>query len=62
MNSLGTSVIVKPRKSLIWVETINTAMPFVKPMTIGRGMNFTAVPRPVNAMTSRMTPAIIVTM
>jgi hypothetical protein len=34
-----------------------TAMPFVKPTTTGRGMNLTAVPKPVAPKTSRMIPA-----
>ena len=38
-----------PRKSLICVEAISSAMPLVKPRTTGRGMNFTAWPRPVTA-------------
>jgi hypothetical protein len=37
------------------------AMPFVKPMVTGRGMYFTAVPKPVTAMSMRITPAIMVT-
>ena len=40
---------------------MSRAMPLVKPITTGRGMNFTAVPRPVSASTIRITPAIIVT-
>ncbi len=61
-NSLGESGSVRPRKSLIWVEAISTAMPFVNPSTTGRGMNLTACPRPVTARNTRITPAIIVTM
>src|ERR1700677_2165598 len=34
-----------------------TAMPFVKPTTTGRGMNLTAVPKPVAPKISRMIPA-----
>ena len=45
-NSLGGSVSERPRKSLIWVDAISSAMPFVKPITIGRGMNFTARAEP----------------
>src|SRR5207244_1355411 len=33
------------------------AMPFVKPTTTGRGMNLTAVPRPVAPKNNRKTPA-----
>ena len=38
------------------------AMPLVKPMTTMRGMKRTAAPRPVKPMTSRMIPAMRVTM
>ncbi len=34
MNPEGTS-IVNPKKSFIWVENIVTAIPLVKPTTIG---------------------------
>ena len=51
-----------PKKSLICVLAITTAMPFVKPMTTGRGMNWTAVPMPVRPMITSSTPAIIVHM
>ncbi len=37
-------------------------MPLVNPITIGRGMNFTAEPMPVRPMIIRMTPAITVHM
>jgi hypothetical protein len=43
-NSLGTASVSRPRKSLICVEAMRMAMPFVKPMVTGRGMYFTAVP------------------
>lgn len=63
MNSPGTaSSSVMPKKSLSWVLAITSAMPLVKPMTTGRGMNLTAVPVPVSPMMTRMTPAIIVHM
>ena len=52
----------QPRKSLICVLAMSTAMPLVKPTTTGRGMNRTAVPMPVAPSTTRMTPAIIVHM
>ncbi len=35
-NSLGTGGVVRPRKSLIWVEAMRIAMPLVKPMVTGR--------------------------
>ena len=61
-NSLGTRRCCRPRKSLICVEAISRAMPLVKPRTTGRGMNLTACAEAGDAPgTSRMTPAIIVT-
>ncbi len=62
MNSPVFSEIVRPRKSRICVLAMSTAMPFVNPTTTGRGMNFTAVPVPVSAATTSITPAIIVHM
>ena len=61
-NSPGTSAIRSPKKSLIWVLAIRTAMPLVKPTTTGRGMNLTVDPRPVSPMMTSRTPAIIVHM
>ncbi len=51
-----------PRKSRICVLAIRTAMPLVKPMTTGRGMNLTAAPMPVTPSMTSITPAIIVHM
>ncbi len=51
-----------PKKSLIWVLAIITAIPFVNPTTTGRGMNFTALPNPVKPNATRITPAISVHM
>ena len=59
-NSLGTGLTVRPKKSLICVEAISTAMPLVNPIVTDRGMNRTAVPRPVMPMTISITPAIAV--
>ena len=53
-NSPGTLSRCRPKKSLIWVLAMSTAMPLVKPITTGRGMNFTAVPMPVTPRTTRM--------
>ena len=39
-----------PKKSLICVLAMTSAMPLVKPMTTGRGMKRTAVPVPVRPM------------
>ncbi len=47
---------------MICVLAITSAMPFVKPITTGRGMNRTAVPVPVSPMMTSSTPAIIVHM
>ena len=63
MNSPGTvSDVVIPKKSFNCVLAMTSAMPFVKPMTTGRGMNRTAVPVPVIPMMNRTSPAIIVDM
>ena len=51
-----------PRKSLIWVLAISTAMPLVNPITTGRGMYRTADPSPVTPSSRIITPAIIVHM
>ena len=61
-NSPGTLSICNPKKSLICVLAMSTAMPFVNPITTGRGMNLTAVPKPVAPKIIRSTPAIIVHM
>ncbi len=51
-----------PKKSFTCVLAIRMAMPLVNPMTMGRGINFTAEPMPVRPMITRMTPAITVHM
>ena len=61
-NSAGMAPISRPKKSLICVLAMSTAMPFVKPMTTGRGRYLTAFPMPLAPSTIRMTPAIIVHM
>ena len=61
-NSPGTFCKVKPKKSLICVLAISTAMPLVNPITTGRGMNFTAVPIPVAPKITSKMPAITVHM
>jgi hypothetical protein len=53
---------VIPKKSLICVLAMTSAMPLVNPMTTGLGMKRTAVPDPVSPMITRTTPAIIVHM
>ena len=60
-NSLGTGGVFMPKKSLIWVEAISSAMPLVKPIVTGRGMYLTAAPRPVKPMMSSRKPAMIPT-
>ena len=62
MNSPRCTVPCSPRKSRIWVLAISTAIPFVKPMTTGRGMNRIALPLFVKPRMMRITPAIIVHM
>ena len=59
-NSLGTVADESPKKSLICVDAISTAIPLVNPMVTDRGMNRTAVPRPVSPITIRITPAMAV--
>jgi len=61
-NSPGTDPRSTPKKSRSCVLAMSTAIPFVKPITTGRGMNLTADPIPVRPMTTSMTPAIIVHM
>ena len=61
-NSPGTLSSFRPKKSLICVLAIRIAMPLVNPMTIGRGMNFTAEPMPVSPMMMSINPAITVHM
>src|SRR5258708_4862283 len=61
-NSPGTLSIFNPKKSLSCLLAIITAMPLVKPTTTGRGMNFTAVPKPVTPRISSRRPAIRVDM
>ena len=41
---------------------MSTAMPLVNPITTGRGMYFTAVPRPLNPRAASIIPDIIVHM
>ena len=60
MNSDGTFSTCKPKKSLIWVEKISTAMPLVNPMVTGYGMNLIIEPSLTAPMTNRNTPAMIV--
>ena len=59
-NSPGTFSTVRPRKSLICVLAMRTAMPLVKPMTTGRGMYLTTDPSPVTPRRTSITPAIMV--
>ena len=61
-NSPGTLSMCSPKKSLICVLAMITAMPLVNPTTTGRGMNFTAFPRPVMPRNTSITPAISVHM
>ncbi len=61
-NSEGTSASCSPKKSRICVLAISTAIPFVNPITTGRGRYLTAVPIPLMPRMTSITPAIIVTM
>ena len=61
-NSPGTLSTLRPKKSLICVLAMMTAMPFVNPTTTGRGIYFTAVPRPVMPRMTSITPAMSVHM
>jgi hypothetical protein len=49
-NTPGTFSSFRPKKSFTCVLAIRMAMPLVKPMTMGRGMYFTAEPMPVSPM------------
>ncbi len=60
IKSPGIVSIFRPQKSLICVLAISTAMPLVKPIVTGRGMNLTIEPSPVSPSSKRITPASIV--
>ncbi len=60
--SPGTCSAAMPKKSFIWVLAMSRAMPFVKPIMTGRGMNRTAVPSPADPAATSSSPAIIVHM
>ena len=59
MNPEGTSISI-PRKSLICVEKIVSAIPLVNPTTIGYGMNLKMAPIRHSPITTSITPAMIV--
>ena len=59
-NTPDGCAIGRPKKSLICVLAISTAMPFVNPITTGRGMKRTAVPIPVTPSSKISTPAMSV--
>ena len=50
----------KPNRSFIWVENIVMAIPPVKPMIIGYGMNLITLPRRNTPISTSMIPAITV--
>ena len=58
----GTLSTCSPKKSFICVLAIRMAIPLVNPITMGRGMNFTAEPMPVAPITSSRMPAMTVHM
>src|SRR4029078_3096013 len=62
VKSPGTFSIASPKKSLICVRAISTAIPLVNPTITGRGMYFIVVPRPVRPSRSKIKPAINVQM
>jgi hypothetical protein len=59
-NSAGTVPIVRPRKSLTCDEKMMSAIPLVKPMITGCGMNLMAAPNLRSPMATRITPAMSV--
>ena len=52
----GTAPIRRPRRSLIWLEKMITAMPAVNPVMTGYGMNLIAPPSRARPSTMRITP------
>ena len=56
--SAGTAPMRRPRKSFTWLEKMMSAMPLVKPMVTGKGMNLIAPPSRTRPNRSRITPAI----
>ncbi|MPM26230.1 hypothetical protein SDC9_72731 [bioreactor metagenome] len=60
MKSDGKFSIVKPKKSLIWVEKITRAIPLVKPTTMRYGMNLIMLPNLKTPISTSMTPARMV--
>ena len=57
----GTAPIRRPSRSLTCDEKMMTAIPLVKPVTTGYGMNLIAPPKRARPNTISMTPAMIVT-
>ena len=58
MKAAGTFVNPIPKKSFIWVENIVSAIPAVKPTTIGYGMNLITVPRWKSPINTSIRPAM----
>ena len=61
-NAEGTVCISRPSKSRIWLEKMMRAMPLVKPMVTGYGMNLIAAPSRSSPNATRMKPAMSVAM
>lgn len=59
-NSAGTFATSRPSASFSWLVTMITAMPLVKPVTSGCGMNRISVPVFNSPAAMSITPAISV--
>ena len=59
-NSPGSWSMVRPRKSLICEMKMTTAMPLVKPMTMGSGMKRISEPRRSAPIANSSAPASMV--
>ena len=59
-NSAGMLGMFRPKKSLIWLMKITTAIPLVKPITTLIGINRISTPILVSPMTKSRMPAIMV--
>ncbi len=59
-NGPGTPSIRRPSRSRIWEEKMMTAIPLVKPVTTGYGMNLIAAPKRARPRIISSTPAMTV--
>ena len=53
----GTAPMLRPRKSLTWLEKMMTAIPLVNPVTRGLGTNLITEPSRASPIASSITPA-----